>query len=166
MVDSTSRERVVRLTPPSKLGQWFRSDLGILTLLAFVRVLLHTLVNGQYGFHRDELLTLDNARHLSRGYVVYPPVTPLPRPHRRRPFRKLTPRVPVLRRSFPRVGHALHGTRRPGTWWKAFRSSRRFTGGSCQRSRPGLRVFPLVHKLRLPLVDARRVFRYTPAEIQ
>ena len=52
------------------------SDLGILILLALAGVLLHTLTNGQYGFHRDELATLDDARYLAWGYVAYPPVTP------------------------------------------------------------------------------------------
>ena len=51
------------------------SDTGILVLVGLGVVLLHTLVNGRYGFHRDELLTLGNARHLDWGYVVYPPVT-------------------------------------------------------------------------------------------
>jgi 4-amino-4-deoxy-L-arabinose transferase-like glycosyltransferase len=51
-------------------------DLVILLLLALARVLLHTLTNGQYGFHRDELATLDDARHLAWGYVAYPPLTP------------------------------------------------------------------------------------------
>jgi 4-amino-4-deoxy-L-arabinose transferase-like glycosyltransferase len=58
---------------------WWReavsSDTGILVLLGLGVVLLHILVNGRYGFHRDELLTFDNARHLDWGYVVYPPVT-------------------------------------------------------------------------------------------
>lgn len=44
--------------------------------MALAIILLHTLTNGQYGFHRDELLTLNNARHLEWGYVVYPPMTP------------------------------------------------------------------------------------------
>jgi hypothetical protein len=48
-----------------------------LILLASMNVLLHTLFNNQYGFHRDELLSMDNARHLAWGYVVYPPVTAL-----------------------------------------------------------------------------------------
>ncbi|HKM79892.1 MAG TPA: glycosyltransferase family 39 protein [Candidatus Acidoferrum sp.] len=52
------------------------SDFGILVVLALAVILLHTLTNGQYGFHRDELLTLNNARHLEWGYVVYPPMTP------------------------------------------------------------------------------------------
>src|SRR5215472_5995824 len=47
-----------------------------LLVLALSVVILHTFANGQYGFHRDELLTLDNARHLSWGYVVYSPLTP------------------------------------------------------------------------------------------
>lgn len=52
------------------------SDSGILALLALFSILLHTLTNGQYGFHRDELATLDDARYLALGYVAYPPVTP------------------------------------------------------------------------------------------
>jgi hypothetical protein len=50
--------------------------LRILLILAVLRFLLHTLTNGQYGFHRDELATLDDARHLAWGYVAYPPLTP------------------------------------------------------------------------------------------
>jgi hypothetical protein len=59
------------------LMAFFCSDLAILLLLAVIRVALHCLSNGQYGFHRDELQTLDDARHLDWGFVVYPPVTPL-----------------------------------------------------------------------------------------
>src|ERR1039457_6134949 len=50
--------------------------LSRLFALALFAVLLHTLTNGQYGFHRDELATLDDARYLAWGYVAYPPVTP------------------------------------------------------------------------------------------
>ncbi|HXL23872.1 MAG TPA: glycosyltransferase family 39 protein [Candidatus Dormibacteraeota bacterium] len=57
--------------------RWIKSDVGVLVVLAVVRVALHTLTNGQYGFHRDELQTLDDARHLDWGFVAYPPVTPL-----------------------------------------------------------------------------------------
>src|SRR5215813_9960321 len=52
------------------------SDTGILVVSALCVVALHTATNGEYGFHRDELATLDDARFLSWGYVVYPPVTP------------------------------------------------------------------------------------------
>lgn len=38
--------------------------------------LLHLLTNGRYGFHRDELQFLSDARHLDWGFVVYPPFTP------------------------------------------------------------------------------------------
>ena len=53
-----------------------RSDFLVLLLLALASVALHTATNGKYGFHRDELQTLDDARHLDWGFVVYPPVTP------------------------------------------------------------------------------------------
>jgi hypothetical protein len=60
-----------------KLLHQFRSgSLGVLVLLAFATVVVHALTNNRYGFHRDELATLDDARHLAWGYVAYPPVTP------------------------------------------------------------------------------------------
>src|SRR6516162_6564232 len=52
------------------------TDTGALILSALFGVALHTATNGQYGFHRDELATIDDARFLGWGYVVYPPVTP------------------------------------------------------------------------------------------
>jgi hypothetical protein len=52
------------------------TDTGVLVLSAMALVALHTATNGQYGFHRDELATIDDARFLSWGYVVYPPITP------------------------------------------------------------------------------------------
>ena len=41
-----------------------------LQVMAADRLLLHALTNSQYGFHRDELATLDDARHLAWGYVA------------------------------------------------------------------------------------------------
>ncbi|HVI58715.1 MAG TPA: glycosyltransferase family 39 protein [Luteimonas sp.] len=53
-----------------------RAEWGLLIAFALARLLLHVLTNGQYGFHRDELAVLDDARHLAWGYVAYPPLTP------------------------------------------------------------------------------------------
>lgn len=53
------------------------SDLTILLLLGLAGVAIHTVFNGQYGFHRDELDILMNAKQLDWGYVAYPPITPL-----------------------------------------------------------------------------------------
>src|SRR5262245_63367481 len=55
-----------------------RNDRGVAILLALgaTVLLIHLLTGGRYGFHRDELATLDDARHLAWGYVAYPPVTP------------------------------------------------------------------------------------------
>ncbi|MGH9500301.1 MAG: glycosyltransferase family 39 protein [Terriglobales bacterium] len=60
-----------------RLAAFLRSDLGVLILVAAVRLVLHLATNHHYGFHRDELQTLDDARHLDWGFVVYPPITPL-----------------------------------------------------------------------------------------
>ena len=51
-------------------------DLAVLFALALARLLLHCATNWQYGFHRDELGVLDDARYLDWGYVSYPPFTP------------------------------------------------------------------------------------------
>ncbi len=52
-------------------------DRNLLFLIAIFVVIFHTITNGQYGFHRDELDMLMNARQLDWGYVAYPPFTPL-----------------------------------------------------------------------------------------
>ena len=52
------------------------TDTQALFLLAFCAVIVHVLLNGQYGFHRDELDFIMNARQLDWGYVSYPPITP------------------------------------------------------------------------------------------
>jgi 4-amino-4-deoxy-L-arabinose transferase-like glycosyltransferase len=59
-----------------KLRKFLSSDTGTLILLGLAILLLHTLLNERYGFHRDELNTLENARHLAWGYVEYPPLAP------------------------------------------------------------------------------------------
>jgi Dolichyl-phosphate-mannose-protein mannosyltransferase len=51
-------------------------DLVLLAGLATIKLAFHVATNGQYGFHRDELATLDDARHLAWGFVAYPPLTP------------------------------------------------------------------------------------------
>jgi len=52
------------------------NDTSVLFLIALCGTLLHVLLNGQYGFHRDELDIIMNARQLDWGYVAYPPLTP------------------------------------------------------------------------------------------
>jgi hypothetical protein len=64
------------MRPAATSQRIIASDTGILVLSALFVVVLHTATNGEYGFHRDELATIDDARFLSWGYVVYPPITP------------------------------------------------------------------------------------------
>jgi 4-amino-4-deoxy-L-arabinose transferase-like glycosyltransferase len=51
-------------------------DNAYLVALALVTIAVQLAVSGRYGFHRDELATLDDARHLAWGFVAYPPITP------------------------------------------------------------------------------------------
>jgi hypothetical protein len=44
--------------------------------IAAAVALLHLFTNTRYGFHRDELQFLSEARHLDWGFVAYPPFTP------------------------------------------------------------------------------------------
>ncbi len=53
-----------------------RNSLLPVLCIAAAAGLLHILTNGRYGFHRDELQFLSDARHLDWGYVSYPPLTP------------------------------------------------------------------------------------------
>lgn len=60
-----------------RFAELLHSDTAVLLLLALAFFLLHIATNNHYGFHRDELQTLDDARHLDWGFVEYPPITPL-----------------------------------------------------------------------------------------
>jgi len=53
-----------------------RTDTAILLGIAAAVALIHLLTNNRYGFHRDELQFLSDARHLDWGFVAYPPLTP------------------------------------------------------------------------------------------
>ncbi len=61
-------------TRPSSV---WSGDVAILVYLAIATVIVHVLTGGRYGFHRDELATLEDSRHLAWGYPAYPPLTPL-----------------------------------------------------------------------------------------
>ena len=71
MKEGVSGRVVLELSAKSK-----RADLWLLIAIAAATVVAHWFTGGRYGFHRDELATLDDARHLAWGYVAYPPVTP------------------------------------------------------------------------------------------
>jgi hypothetical protein len=52
-----------------------RSDAALLTAFATLILVAHFFIGSGYGFHRDELQFLDDARHLHWGFVAYPPLT-------------------------------------------------------------------------------------------
>jgi hypothetical protein len=57
-------------------AQQGRGGTAAVLVIAAAFALAHTLTNGRYGFHRDELQFLTDARHLDWGFVAYPPLTP------------------------------------------------------------------------------------------
>src|SRR5665213_3866519 len=52
-----------------------RRDVFVLSALAALVIVAHFLMGNGYGFHRDELQFLDDARHLQWGFTAYPPLT-------------------------------------------------------------------------------------------
>ena len=52
-----------------------RSDAALLSAFAALILGVHFFLGNGYGFHRDELQFLDDARHLQWGFVAYPPLT-------------------------------------------------------------------------------------------
>lgn len=70
MASSVEAQRPI----PSSAGS--RHSWAVLLAIAGGIALLHLLTNGRYGFHRDELQVLSDARHLDWGFVPYPPLTP------------------------------------------------------------------------------------------
>jgi 4-amino-4-deoxy-L-arabinose transferase-like glycosyltransferase len=60
--------------PPS--AERPRDSFALLCAIAVFTLLLHLLTGNRYGFNRDELAILEDARHLAWGYVSYPPLTP------------------------------------------------------------------------------------------
>src|SRR6202050_4733991 len=66
----------IPLSPEISSPSTKRGDLLVLGIIAIRVALVHMLTNGRYGFHRDELQVLDDARHMDWGFVAYPPVTP------------------------------------------------------------------------------------------
>lgn len=53
-----------------------RTATAALLAIAGLTALVHLLTNSRYGFHRDELQFLSDAKHLAWGFVAYPPLTP------------------------------------------------------------------------------------------
>jgi hypothetical protein len=63
--------------PSSELPDARRgAEWTVLLAIAAAVTLVHLATNGRYGFHRDELQFLSDARHLDWGFVAYPPLTP------------------------------------------------------------------------------------------
>jgi hypothetical protein len=61
--------------PRSSTIRW-TSDTALLLYICASTILIHMLVANRYGFHRDELGILEDARHPAWGYISYPPLTP------------------------------------------------------------------------------------------
>lgn len=60
---------------PTASRRSFDRDLWLLIALATAKFVFHIWANGQYGFHRDELQTISDGRHIDWGFVAYPPLT-------------------------------------------------------------------------------------------
>jgi Dolichyl-phosphate-mannose-protein mannosyltransferase len=64
------------VTAEKQIGTNRGTGTAALLVIAAAVALLHIFTNGRYGFHRDELQFLSDARHLDWGFVAYPPLDP------------------------------------------------------------------------------------------
>ena len=60
---------------PGGVGAWWKSGTAIVAGIAAGTVAVHVATGARYGFDRDELMLLEDARHLAWGFVAYPPMT-------------------------------------------------------------------------------------------
>lgn len=75
MQSEMGTREVSRVTSTSPVHTSRAAENALLFGIAGAVVLLHLLTNNRYGFHRDELQFLSDARHLDWGFVPYPPFT-------------------------------------------------------------------------------------------
>jgi len=68
--------QIVAARTQQKASQPAAHNAWVIGIAAAIAV-LHLATNGRYGFHRDELQFLSDARHLDWGFVSYPPFTPV-----------------------------------------------------------------------------------------
>ena len=69
-------EGIISAKSPVQRERGLEADTWILVGIASALAVIHLLTNNRYGFHRDELQFLSDARHLDWGFVAYPPFTP------------------------------------------------------------------------------------------
>ena len=130
--------------------------------IAVIVALVHLLTNNRYGFHRDELQFLSDARHLEWGFVAYPPADAISGAHWSRYLRRLTSRAPALLSRRTVTGYPGYRADGAGT-------QRRPAGPGCRgacdcaltpAAIPGHRVpiFP-IHHLRLSVVGTDCLLR-------
>ena len=54
---------------------WWKTGMAGVWTIALGTIVVHIATGWRYGFNRDELMALEDARHLAWGYVQYPPMT-------------------------------------------------------------------------------------------
>ncbi|MBO0694985.1 MAG: glycosyltransferase family 39 protein [Verrucomicrobia bacterium] len=65
----------MRELTPSATQKRSGSDLTLIVVFSAVALLVHLLMNGRYGYFRDELYYIACSRHLAFGYVDQPPLS-------------------------------------------------------------------------------------------
>ena len=100
-------------------------NLALLSIAAAL-VLIHLLTNSRYGFHRDELQFLSDARHLDWGFVAFPPFTAVRRAHQPGALRPFPGGLAPVFGAGAGAGHCRHrangaGTRRQSRWRRSLR---------------------------------------------
>src|SRR6266481_2992138 len=100
-------------------------DSGWVTMLvglAAVTLIVHLLTGGRYGFHRDELATLDDAKHLALGLRCVPAYHTVLCAVISRIFRNVADRFSFLCRFGRCSGRGSCGINYSSTRWRTWRA--------------------------------------------
>ncbi len=141
-----------------------RTDTWALIGIAAGVALVHLFTNGRYGFHRDELQVLSDARHLDWGFVPYPPFTPLVERIGLSLFGLSLVGLRLFSVIIAGIGHPLHRTDGARAWRWAVGAGdggafdRTLGAASIRRDRVS------IHDIRLFVVGADCLLRDSSAE--
>ena len=149
---------------PRQIKSRFRTDAVVLLGIAAMVAVVHLLTNNRYGFHRDELQFLSDARHLDWGFVRVSTVDSFSGTHRPRNLRRVAGGTAALFGHRAGVGCFCYRAHGSGAWWWTDGPG---CGGPCGRS---LAAAPVrghrvpIHDLRLLVVGADCLVRDSPSK--
>ena len=153
--------RALRARAGMALGGWLERDQAIAGCFAIAACLIHVLLDGRYGYFRDELYYAACGQHLAWGYVDQAPLIAVCGAAIARSVWRVALRAAIFSGAGRGSEDFAHRMDRPGTWRQPLRA---VAGGHGRAGLPDLSddgQFPVHECLRAAVLDAVR--RHFPA---